>query len=425
VRQFVSMLHLLNFLGFVLGVSVATGTQQYVAFDAASASSTYSMGNLVGSPAFGAQQALSGGSGYWCSSGGHAAGQSVTWTGILHSRRIALGVKVDWAYAPGEVKVLTSGDGANFGEAKCWQSSTRSEAAFTETFMFDAARNVKALTLAMRSPQSWGYFGINSAALIAKPGPLMLVSGITSTAGEQCLVAGTSGITLAPCLEAIAVGDGQEVMQFDKDGRVKSVADGSCLTLVDGDTTGGGVLAMEACSTSATSVDGRAVFAVSPNGQLKLPLMGNYCVTFLGDGASDARLRASALRAVVQDCTEAEQNADARDLFFGVAVPEFDPDTTFAARQSAALLAKSEKRLGNLLAELNKVMPSLAACGFKASLEKRPPVLTKQAVSHVSSDKEDATSIAVAAVPSALGIDMAALQELVTATQEALAKISR
>ncbi len=82
------------FSGLVL---VAAGPQQYVAFDAASASSTYSAGNLAGSPAFAAQQALSGGSGYWrnfclellgpalvrtlacshrCSSGSQSAGQS-------------------------------------------------------------------------------------------------------------------------------------------------------------------------------------------------------------------------------------------------------------------------------------------------------------------------------------------------------------
>lgn len=54
----------LGFLGFV-SVSIAARTQQLVAFDAASASSTYSAGNLAGSPAFAAQQALSGGSGYW------------------------------------------------------------------------------------------------------------------------------------------------------------------------------------------------------------------------------------------------------------------------------------------------------------------------------------------------------------------------
>ena len=54
----------LNVLAYVL-VSTAAIAQQYVAFDAASASSTYSAGNLAGSPAFAAQQALAGGSGYW------------------------------------------------------------------------------------------------------------------------------------------------------------------------------------------------------------------------------------------------------------------------------------------------------------------------------------------------------------------------
>ena len=42
---------------------------QYASFDAASASSTYSADSLNGSPAFAAAQALSVGSGYWCSSG--------------------------------------------------------------------------------------------------------------------------------------------------------------------------------------------------------------------------------------------------------------------------------------------------------------------------------------------------------------------
>lgn len=46
-------------------VLATAGSQQYAAFDAASASSTYSAGNLAGSPAFAAQQALSAGSGYW------------------------------------------------------------------------------------------------------------------------------------------------------------------------------------------------------------------------------------------------------------------------------------------------------------------------------------------------------------------------
>ena len=32
-------------------------------------------------------------------------------------RRTAYGVKLSWAYAPGEFKLLVSPDGANFGEA--------------------------------------------------------------------------------------------------------------------------------------------------------------------------------------------------------------------------------------------------------------------------------------------------------------------
>ena len=65
--------------------------------------------------------------------------------------RHAAGLKIDWAYAPGQVKVLTSSDGANFEEARCWQSSTRGEVAYEESFMFDAPRSVKAVTVVMRS----------------------------------------------------------------------------------------------------------------------------------------------------------------------------------------------------------------------------------------------------------------------------------
>ena len=53
-----------------------------------------------------------------CSGGGHGKAQTVTWTGLVNSRRTALGLKIDWAYNPGEVKILTSSDGANFEEAQ-------------------------------------------------------------------------------------------------------------------------------------------------------------------------------------------------------------------------------------------------------------------------------------------------------------------
>ena len=127
----------------------------------------------------------------------------------------------------------------NFEEAKCWQPAGRGEAAFEESFMFDAPRSVKAVAVAMRRSQSWGYFGIISAALIAEPGPFMLVRCLGGGAlfcprcahplhvRDSCQwhhvwrrramrVAGNAGVSLEPCLLAIAAGDGREVMELDK-----------------------------------------------------------------------------------------------------------------------------------------------------------------------------------------------------------------
>lgn len=67
---------------------------------------------------------------YWCSTGGHAPGQAVTWTGSLTARRLVYGVKVHWSYAPSEVKVLTSVDGGNFEESVAWRKNVRPEPSF-------------------------------------------------------------------------------------------------------------------------------------------------------------------------------------------------------------------------------------------------------------------------------------------------------
>jgi len=144
----------------------------------------------------------------------------------------------------------------------------------------------------------------------------------------------------------------------------------------------------------------------------------------------DIRVSASSARAVVQDCTEAEDNTDARDKFFMVAVPEFDPRAASAAKDNAALLGRAEAHLGNLLAELYAAMPSLAACGFKASMLKQhasTSMLTRTNAIFMSRVAlgNDATSNALGAVAPALGLDMGALQTLVTSTRETLAQISR
>ena len=109
-----------------------------------------------------------------------------------------------------------------------------------------------------------------------------------------------------------------------------------------------------------------------------------------------------------------------------VAVPEFDPRVAAAAKQQAALLAAAGEHLGGLLAELHVAMPSLAACGFKASLAKRA-----QTVSSLQHGSEaglrgaaDANSIAVAAIEPALGLDTQALRGLVASVRDTLAQIA-
>lgn len=73
--------------------------------------------------------------------------------------------------------------------------------------------------------------------LIAEPGPVMFVSGVTSPSGEQCVVTNEDdSVSVVSCLSGIASGDGREVFSLDDDGQIKSVARDKCITLADGDT---------------------------------------------------------------------------------------------------------------------------------------------------------------------------------------------
>ena len=96
---------------------------------------------------------------------------------------------------------------SSFEEARCWTASARDGVAYEESVMFDSARNVRAVTIAMRGPKEWSYFGINEAVLIAAGNePFMLISGVTSDPDEQCLTAQGSGVGLSSCIAAIASG---------------------------------------------------------------------------------------------------------------------------------------------------------------------------------------------------------------------------
>lgn len=282
-------------LCFLLALARAVFGSQHISFDGASASSTYSAGSASGYPTFAAPQALAPSSGYWCSAGSHAPEEVVSWTGVLGARREVLGLKLDWAYSPGEFKILLSADGANFAEAACWRAAARSDVAYAEYVMFEAPVAVAAVTVVMRQPRAWGYFGLNSASMIALPGPSLVVSGATSPS-ELCLV-GASDLYLTPCVAAMSAGAGQEVFVLTEDGLLTSALDSdACVTLADGDVSS--KLVMSSCKDGSSAADGRNVFEVTPAGQLKLAKIGGYCVTATGeltekDLAADASAIAS------------------------------------------------------------------------------------------------------------------------------------
>lgn len=202
---------------------------------------------------------------------------------VLDARRSAAGVKINWAYAPGQIKVLISADGANFEEASGWKSSARSETSYEENVMFASAQSVKAVTIVMSGPSPAGFFGLNSVVLIAEPGNVMLVSGATSLAGEMCFVGG-DGLSLTLCLDAIAGGDGAEIFSVSEGG-IASLASGKCISLA------GGKVSMGKCGTEASFLE------VQANGQMQFSRLGDYCLV----GAD------------VEPCAEAASSADASD----------------------------------------------------------------------------------------------------------------
>jgi len=61
---------------------------------------------------------------------------------------------------------------------------------------------------------------------------------------------------------------------------------------------------MDSCSRTAASGDGRTTFKTTPNGQLKMPRLGNYCVTLVGDSPSSADVARDAETAATSSNSE-------------------------------------------------------------------------------------------------------------------------
>jgi len=324
----------------------------YVPFDDATTTSVNSAG-ANGRPDFAAANANSFGGGYWCSGGGHAEKQVVVWTGTFGVNRRVSGVKLHWSYSPGEVKILISPNGADFSEVTAWRRPSQPDMSFAEHFMFDEAASVRALTVLMRKPRDWGYFGLKSVSAIAEAGPAMLISGVEA-ANEKCIVAGPNqAVSLATCVDAIAAGDGREVFEATKTGQIKTAGHPDLCLSALGDPMDGMRVGLQTCYKIEDGSDARGKFEFTATGQLRLPRMGDFCVTGESDGAFLS----------VRDCTEAASSVIAADKFFMRAVREESGVAAKAAKASASLATKSAARLTGLMTELAQVAED---CGLSA-----------------------------------------------------------
>lgn len=344
----------------------------------------------------GAKMATSTSSGYWCSAGGHSAGQVVSWTGALASRHALRGINIHWSYAPAEVKVLVSGDGGNFEEAAGWRRNTRPEPSFEEAIMFGEAVPAKAVTILMRGSKAWGFFGIASATAVSGPYPVMLVSS-QAAVQEQCVVARMHGLALQPCLDAIVAGDGAEVLTFVEGGELQLIS-GQCLAVV------GGLLSIEECR-------GQTIWSFTADGQVK---HGNTCLSATSN---------SEIAAV--DCVVAA--TEGADKFFEVAVDSYDPAATLAVRSVGALLQAAAKRQRQLLDGMRAALPKLDRCGV-ASLGALNNITLPSSFSlsqhrHSLASDGDEVMQAVRKISGQFGIGHGELAALLAASSEALAAV--
>ena len=110
-----------------------------------------------------------------------------------------------------------------------------------------------------------------------------------------------------------------------------------------------------------------------------------------------------------------------------------DAGASLQAKNSAALLAAATNHLGSLLADLYVAMPSLASCGFVASLMGKYSKESKLRLASSRGQRSslevkaggDDASAAMAAISQKLGVDMQALAALVSDAESTFAGISR
>ena len=121
--------------------------------------------------------------------------------------------------------------------------------------MFDVPQMVKSLTIVMKAPMPWGYFGLNDVSLLSSGDEsFMLVSGRSSSEGEHCLIASGLELGSAACLDAVAAGDGREVFAFRGE-LLMHTASSLCVAVVSAESER---VALQNCRSRQSLVNGTA-----------------------------------------------------------------------------------------------------------------------------------------------------------------------
>ena len=310
------------------------------------------------------------------------------------------------------MKVLTSADGSSFEEAAAWRSLGREEASYVDTVMFEEGRTVQAVAVVMRSPSPWGYYGLSDVALLAEPGPMVLVSGLPSRAGELCLVSDAEGVRLQSCLVAIAGGAGGEAFVLNERSQLVSMSDGRCVSLARGDAAGGGKVVAQDCAGAAMANDGRSEFELAPGGQLRFKFMGGFCLAGSVDGA------------YASPCG-AEAGGAGAPAFFPAAVGALDASGATLAKDAAALLNAAAARQTSLAAKVQAAAQRLPSCGLKLGQNASAALSGGASLAGSRERASGGPSFdAISHIYTSLGVDAPAIARLIAESSAANSAIS-
>merc|ERR1712216_211566 len=122
---------------------------------------------------------------------------------------------------------------------------------------------------------TWPYFGIDEVAMMVDPNEKgMLVSGINSPEGEQCLVVkGEEGtkVGMENCTDVNGAKEYTHIWRFNEDGQLEQ-DNGLCMMVATTEvkSPAGAPVAMGECQSALNQGDGHSLWELTEDNQLRL-----------------------------------------------------------------------------------------------------------------------------------------------------------